>query len=143
MARARQTCKQIPRKERCPTIIGYEGDIGCWSVEICSLLDLLAQSNEPSRTFRAINRDSPSTKAKDRLTQPGYPSGSPLRSTLVIWDVSPVMSRLARAETRAWSYWREGRRGQRAVPCQRRSWHGFESSRAGRRGRLSTPAQWS
>lgn len=54
-------------------------------------------------TFKAINRLSPSTYAKLRLTQPGYPLESPFRTTCSTFSLIPLMRRCDSRVIQAWS----------------------------------------
>lgn len=56
-----------------------------------------------SLTFNAINRLSPSTYAKLRLTHPGYPLGSPFRTTCSTFSSIPLMRRCDSRVIQAWS----------------------------------------
>lgn len=56
-----------------------------------------------SLTFSAINRLSPSTYAKLRLTHPGYPLGSPFRTTCSTFSLIPCMRRCDSRVIQAWS----------------------------------------
>ena len=56
-----------------------------------------------SLTFNAINRLSPSTYAKLRLTHPGYPLGSPFRTTCSTFSLMPLMRRCDSRVIQAWS----------------------------------------
>jgi hypothetical protein len=60
-------------------------------------------SIKKSLTFNAINRLSPSTYAKLRLTHPGYPLGSPFRMTCSTLLLIPLMSLCDNSVIQAWS----------------------------------------
>lgn len=57
--------------------------------------DVQALPEERAISFNAMRRLSPSTYAKLRLTQPGYPLRSPFRTTWSILDPSPSIRRWA------------------------------------------------
>lgn len=68
--------------------------------------DVHADPEERAMSFNAINRDSPSTYAKERLTHPGNVAlSSPFRVTCSTLAVMPSINRLANRSMRSWSYY--------------------------------------
>ena len=65
--------------------------------------DVQALPEERAISFKAMRRLSPSTYAKLRLTHPGYPLTSPLRTIWSILDSSPLIRRWASLCTLTWS----------------------------------------